>query len=217
MVHINHNTASILLLLMLSACVSPKDEIPTRIAVSLTQTPMPTSYVAKIGDGGLISGQPCASPCFFGIHIGETRFDQVIPILKTNGIYPCRQVSERNIFCTTSNTANVVVAMNESTFLVDGISYNPSVSILVGDVIIKYGEPNSVYLELDDTGTPEFPKLLMSLSWDSMKIGGDLTEISARDQIYIVESTSEIQWVSLGEGGYFAQAQPWRGYGPYKP
>src|SRR5258708_7719585 len=94
-----------LLLLTLLSCYSNNQEINT-----------PTPRVAfDIGDGGLISRQPCAPPCFFGIHVGETSFDQAIPILETNNIHPCNQEGI-NIFCkNNSNTANVIMAANKST------------------------------------------------------------------------------------------------------
>ncbi len=210
-----------LLSLILVACATSNIATSTEAAVSTTLIPVLTQPILEmpsIGDGGLFSGQPCRSPCFFGINIGATRFDQVIPTLRTNGIFQCVQVDETNIFCSSSDIANVVISMNESTSLVEGIAYNPSVSILVEDIIEKYGEPNSIYLELDNTtGAPESPELLMSLSWDSINLRANLADIPAGDQSYIVESTTEVQWITLGKGEYSAPSQSWKGYGVYKP
>lgn len=206
------------LLIGLSACSPRKPEIATMTPIApISITIQPTDEIIPIGDGGLITGQPCASPCFFGIRLGETSFDQVVPILENNGIYPCNQVNERNIFCGTTDTV-VVVAMNASTFMVDGISYKPSASVLVEDIIARYGDPNSVHVELDETGTPESPKLLMSLLWDSVKIGANLVGVyDSGEHIYVVENTAEVHWVFLGETTLSASLQPWKGYGNYKP
>ena len=43
----------------------------------------------NIGDAGLLSDAPCASPCVFGIQAGKTRLDEVPPLLKANGISKC--------------------------------------------------------------------------------------------------------------------------------
>ena len=211
---------SFLLLLILTACGSVKSNFipvpdPTH---QPTQNTANESQSIDIGDGGIISGKPCASPCFFGIHVGETLLDQVVPLLEAVGVSPCVR-NGINIFCSSnSNTTNIIVVANKLTLVVVGISYNPSVPILVGDMVSKYGNPSSVNLELDNTGTPESPKLLMSISWDSINIGANLAEVPAKgDQAYSVESTTEVQWITLGADEYFVPSQPWKGYGSYTP
>jgi len=204
-----------LLFFVLVACTTSK--INERSPI--TESPSPTYVVVEmfsIGDGGLISGQPCESPCFFGIRLGETHLDQVIKILEINGITPCTQINETNIFCSASNIANVSVAIDAKTLIVSGVGYNPSIPITVGDIVEKYGVPNFVYVE--QGGNPEFTTLSMHLIWDTIKMDADLGEIpDVGDQIYFVENITEVQWINFSDVNYLEPLQLWKGYGNYKP
>ncbi len=116
----------ILFMMILVSCTIQKTELSTQIPVTPTLTPLPTiEDVRFIGDGGLISGQPCASPCFFGISIGETQFGQVISILERNDIYPCYQDTLSTILCGDS----IIIGANRSTTVVDSIGYYPDIGV----------------------------------------------------------------------------------------
>src|SRR5678816_35815 len=84
---------SILFVLLLVSCTAAKTIIPTQdIDLEDLEIIPAMTYLAEdidIGDGGLLSGLPCPSPCAFGIHIGETQLDQVIPVLENNSITRC--------------------------------------------------------------------------------------------------------------------------------
>ena len=82
---------SILLLILFVSCAAPETEISTQVPVLESPQPTPFPERADIGDGGLLSGLPCAAPCVYGIQIGETPLDQVIPMLEQNGLSECQR------------------------------------------------------------------------------------------------------------------------------
>ncbi len=214
------NVAAIILLLtILVGCGTPKAEFPTQSVIVPSQTPLlPTEAIFPIGDGGLISNRPCASPCFFGVRLGETPLDQVASLLKENGIFPCYLPSHTAILC----GDGIAISSDPSTFIVDGIQYDPAVLITVEEIIRKYGNPNFVRVTLG--GIPEAPKISALLLWDSIRMRIDLPEIDEKEeQGDVIESTTEIQWIIfLDETSYSnlttdEYAQPWKGYGTYKP
>ncbi len=214
--------ALLLFLISLTACTGPNTGISTQATDLPTQHP---TGIVSIGDGGLISGKPCASPCFFGIRVGETPLQQVIPTLENNNISPCYQIDELNIFCSDTDVAKVSVTVNESTLVVNGVGYDPDVSISVQNVIEKYGNPSLIQIELDRTnGTPESPILLMSLLWDQTKMGVALPDKNdSEEQFYDIENTTDIEWVSFYDDITYSKiaasesSKPWQGYGTYKP
>ena len=65
--------AIILFVVTMVSCAAPGTVLPTQISAVPTFTLLPTMVdVSFIDDGGLISGKPCASPCFFGIRAGDS-------------------------------------------------------------------------------------------------------------------------------------------------
>src|SRR5574338_1158180 len=88
-------TIPVLFVILLAACAPAEIAFPGK--TGSTENPeisqaMTMTYLAEdidIGDGGLLSSQPCPSPCAFGVQIGETQLDQVIPVLEANGITRC--------------------------------------------------------------------------------------------------------------------------------
>jgi hypothetical protein len=218
----NKNAGILVLWFILTSCSIPKSEALTKAPITITPTSFEfTAKTLHVGDGGLISGQPCASPCFFGIHIGRTRLEKVISILETNEISPCYYDNETRIECG-EGVYYIIIGADPSTFIVDGIVYYPGISISVGDVIKKYGNPNWIYVEPD--GIPGATTVTMFLLWDSIKMRVDLPEMpDIGEQIYVVENTTEARKITyLDETSYSNPAtsgfpQVWKGYGEYKP
>jgi hypothetical protein len=125
---------SILFAILLVSCTAAKTAIPTQVIDLENMEIIPAmTYLAEdidIGDGGLLLGQPCASPCTFGIQIGETQLDQVIPVLENNGISRCwtePNLSWSLISCG-GNRLNVQVDMHTSLVmrLVDPMHRSPN-------------------------------------------------------------------------------------------
>lgn len=213
----NNKITNIVLLVVLGACSAPRIEaqtqVPTSSIVIPPQTPM---FISSLGDGGVITGQPCVAPCFFNIHVAETKIEQVIPLLENNGISSCSQDSEMRISCGTV----VLVGANRSTAIVDRIGFAPSNTIFIQDVIEKYGQPNLMHVV--PAGIPEAPTITILLFFDSIKMRIHLPERGA-DEGYPVSGQTEIEWVTYFDDVLYADirenmfSQPWNGYGSYQP
>jgi len=215
---------SVLMVILLVSCTATKTVIPTQeIDLENMDPATAFAYLAEdidIGDGGLLSGQPCASPCAFGIRIGETQLDQVIPVLENNGISRCwteRNLSWSLISCG-GNRLNVQV--DRDTRLVCAIWFDPSVPIFLGDIIEKYGEPN--YVTIDQDGGPgrTHPRFY----WNSIRMLVTLPELSG--DTYEVERTTEIEGINFSNENIYRISdkesnphyyKPWNGYGMYQP
>jgi hypothetical protein len=217
----------ILLLGMLAGCTgrSAQTPIPTvPAAIPTSRLPILNTEPLPIGDGGLISDQPCASPCFFEIRIGETQLAEVAPILEKSGISPCYEFNESAVTCG-KGVFTIFVGADPATFTVDGIMYYPSIPVSIGDVIKKYGEPARAWVQSE--GTPEDPYMSMFLLWDSIKMSinfpDDYDASNIGKQAYTIESELEIWSVSfMSDSGFYnlfsnIHAKLWNGYGDYVP
>jgi len=213
---------SILFFILLFSCIAAKPAIPTQdINLENLEIIPAMTYLAEdidIGDGGLLSGQPCPSPCAFGIRVGETQLDQVIPVLENNGISRCwtePNLSWSLISCG-GNRLNVQVDMHTS--LVNAIWFDPSVPISLGDIIEKYGEPNYVTVDQDTPGI-----IRTTLYWNSIRMLVSLPKISG--ETYDVRKTTEVEGISFSDENLYRTSdketepyyKPWHGYGMYQP
>ena len=129
---------SLLLLTVLISCAPSPTENSTHAPV--LESPQPTAFLemADIGDGGLLSGLPCTAPCVYGIQIGETPLDQVIPTLQQNGLSEC--LTEENLsWIGITCGYSVVVQVDKATSVVNVTGFYPSVRISLAEIIEKYG------------------------------------------------------------------------------
>jgi hypothetical protein len=177
-----------------------------------------------IGDAGLISGTPCASPCVFGIQAGKTRLDQVLPLLKTNGFDSSNCFTEPSVsWILISCGANrFKVQINAQTKIVNSIEFQPNTSISVGEIIKKYGEPNFVGVSHDKL--QEGPTIQMSLYWDSNRMLIVLPKINA--EIYNIEKATMIEEAIFSDEELYQDSSEiefgpfyklWKGFGAYQP
>lgn len=208
---------SILLLILLVSCAAPETEI------TVLESPQPTSFPerADIGDGGLLSGLPCAAPCVYGIRIGETPLDQVIPMLEQNGLLECQREESASWIGITCGYS-VVVQVDRATSVVNATGLYPSSSISLGEIIEKYGEPEYVFLQAE--GTTEAPTSCISLHWDSLKMTVEMPQIESHT--YTLEETTtvemvlfldEAQYTDTSEVSFGEYYKRWNGYGVYQP
>jgi hypothetical protein len=210
-----------ILVLSLAGCSAARTEVaPQDTHVEDPDIAATFAYVMEdidIGDGGLLSGQPCASPCAFGIRIGETQLDQVIPVLENNGISRCwtePNISWSLISCG-GNRFRIQVDMH--TRLVNSISYDPSVPISLGVIIEKYGEPN--YVTVDPAGLSTSHQRLY---WNSMRMLVVLMELSGGT--HDIQDTTEVKGISFSDENLYRTSEkesapyykPWNGYGMYQ-
>lgn len=211
-----------ILVLILVSCTAARTEVPTQdIDLEDPDITATMTYLAEdidIGDGGLLSGLPCPSPCAFGVRVGETKLDQVIPVLENNGISRCwtePNLSWSLVSCG-ENRLNVQVTMETS--LVSAIWFDPSVPISLGEIIEKYGEPNYVTVDQDAT-----PNLQLRLYWNSIRMLVVVPEIFG--ETYDVRNTTEVEGVDFSDENLYRISdketnpyyQPWNGYSMYQP
>ena len=212
---------SIFLLIILVSCAAPETEISTPVPV--LESPQPTPYPerADIGDGGLLSGLPCAAPCVYGIQIGETPLDQVIPVLEQNGLSECQSEDSASwigIICGYS----VVVQVDKATSIVNATGFYPSVPISLAEIIEKYGEPDFVSLQAE--GSVEAPTSRMSLFWDMRRMTVEMSQVNSH--IYTLAGTTtaemvifldEAQYIDSNKISFGEYYKRWNGYGAYQP
>jgi hypothetical protein len=189
-------------------------------ATSVTPEP-----IIDIGDGGFLSMEPCGPPCFLNITPGITSQKQTFEILQTwVDLQNCIIDDETEdgsvgwIRC-----GNVSVTFDNSE-RVENIGYILLEPILVGDVIAKYGNPDSVYVWIYRPGDSYSEKktiVSMVLLYDSIK-----TMIALPDQegeaYYDVEPDTRISKISYLVGNSWEtwgplnpDSQLWVGYGNY--
>lgn len=212
---------SLLWLILLVACAAPETKTSPRVRV--LESPQPTALPerAHIGDGGLLSGLPCAVPCVYGIRIGETSLDQVIPTLQQNGLSEC--LTEENLsWIGVTCGYSVVVQVDKATSLVNATGFYPSVPISLAEIIEKYGEPDFVSIQAD--GPEEAPTSRMSLYWDDLKMAVEMPQITSHP--YALEQTAtadmvlfldEAQYIDSSDIPFGEYYKRWNGYGAYEP
>ena len=176
----------------------------------------------NIGDAGLLLDMPCASPCVFGIQAGETRLDQVHPILKANGISNCFTEPNVSWILVSCGMGRFNVQANAQTKIVNSISFHPNTSISVGEIIKKYGEPNFMSVSRDKL--LEGSVIQIYLYWDSKRMSVVLPKIDG--EIYAIEKTTEIEGASFSDEELYQDSSEiefgpayklWNGYGTYQP
>lgn len=214
-------TVSILLLIILASCAAPANGTPTQVEV-LESPPPPTPPVrADIGDGGLLSGLPCAAPCVYGIRIGETPLGQVIHVLEENGLSACQREDSVSWIAITCGYS-VSVQVDTQTNIVNATGFFPSSPISLGAITEKYGDPDFVSLQAD--GPAEAPTSRMNLFWDSLRMGAEVPKINSH--IYALEKTTgvetlffldEEQYMDSSEVPFGEYYERWSGYDTYQP
>ena len=176
----------------------------------------------NIGDGGLLLHLPCASPCAFGIQAGETRLDQVLPILKKNGISKCQTEPSVSWVLVSCGLGRFNVQADTQTKIVNGIYFSPNTSISVGEIIKEYGDPD--FVSMDFERYLEQPTIQMNLYWDSIRMLVSLPK--TKGNIYIINKDTPIKGVDFSdeklyqdssEVGFGAFYRPWNGYAVYQP
>ena len=176
-------------------------------------------YGANIGDGGVLSGKPCAAPCVFGIRAGETPFEQVLPTLEKNGIASWRCFQEPSVswYLFTCGAGRLNVQVDTQTNIVVAVWLFPNDPISLGEMIEKYGEPDYVTLDQEtlDTIHPRF-------YWNSMRMVVVVPQIPGNT--YDVETTTEVEIISFSDESVYrisdkvpnSYYKPWKGYGIYQ-
>jgi hypothetical protein len=197
--------------------------ILTIIVLSSCNGTIHTNTIIKakidIGDGGLLSQKPCGPPCFYGMIPSITTTDQAQTILKDMVLEQyCTIFGDltepgiRGLEC----QGIVNVGIKESSDYVEFIGYFPSITITVGEVIDKYGEPNSISKSL--LSRNDFPFIWkMVIYYNDIKMDvhlekqkGNTYKLEYGTKIIVIGYNDEISYYSLIEGN-----SAWHGYGEY--
>jgi len=210
---------TLLLTGLLSACqtstptatLTPK---PLHRPIYSTEVPLP------IGDGGLLTKDPCGPPCFLGIVPDVTTYDETIQILTDYQYWDdCEE------WDTYEDTGTLGIRCSETFifyFYEDKshaytVAFGPQQEITVQDVIDEFGEP--AYLNVIVTGYEEsireatirlyYPDFKMAIWLEDQKGGS-----------YLLEPTTKIDNVrylggDLDDSIFRPRKQDWQGYIEY--
>ena len=178
-------------------------------------------HAINIGDGGIISGEPCSAPCVFGIQVGETQLDQVMPAIEKNGIASSDCLTEPNLswFLFNCGASRLNVQVDTQTNIVNAVWFHPNESISLGEIIEKFGEPNVGSINQEGTPGTIHPRFY----WNALRMLVSLPAISAKT--YDIQKTTEVEIIQFSDEKLFRTSdmesdpyyKPWDGYGIYQP
>lgn len=126
----------IIFVLVIGGCSTPETD-PSLTDKRATNIP--------IDDGGFLSGIPCSAPCFYNITPGVTTEEQALKVLssKTDMKFCDRWERNANGLDGGIQCSNIGLSLNDAG-IVSSLSFTPTSSITVDEVIEKYGPPNVV-------------------------------------------------------------------------
>jgi hypothetical protein len=169
----------------------------------------------NIGDGGLITENPCSPPCFLGVIPDVTSKPQAVEILKQQGFGDYKQFD--NII-SYGNSIDIKYDSNE---YVNVISFAPTATLEVEAIIEKYGPPDIVEVISDMLSTPEHNHLRMGFFYNKL-----LTYIRLETQetfsAYSLGETIKVNRIVYFNKSAYENAKTvskhsvqWKGYGLY--
>jgi hypothetical protein len=170
----------------------------------------------EIGDGGLLSGNPCSAPCFLGIYPGITTEEQALTIFSSKlDVKNCDRWDTRNsggdrgIRC-----SSIGVTFNDQNF-VNVVGFSPSQNISLSNVIRKYGNPDGVFVSA--SGIEGTPPIIALIYFDSLNMIIHLPEQDS--SLYNLQPDIQIESiVYLDRSDYLfdkRSAKQWKGFGNY--
>jgi hypothetical protein len=167
-----------------------------------------------IGDGGLISGEPCGPPCFLGVTPGINTAKDVIPSLELFGISSLCFHENVVIYCPTIPIFYHFTGEEKS---ICDITFNP-LNVTLQDVINKYGAPSGweFSMPLDESGEP-VGTVTLHIYYFDIKTMIELEYQESEIAVYLANPESSIFRVV-----YLAEVEEtytykWHGYGQYSP
>ena len=134
---------------LLSGCGSKA--LLTAIPTLASPTPISTSGVWA-SEASLLLEYPCNAPCFLGITVGRTKSQDILSILRQNGITNC---SKRETYVSCSDLGySTGIAFDDE--VVTGMSFQPKLPIHVETLIHTLGPPDHVAV-IDRTFVTDSP------------------------------------------------------------
>jgi hypothetical protein len=196
--------------------VKPKETAPNveSSAIEVENNP------PDIADGGFLSGEPCAPPCFWGIVPGNTTEAEAKQILQTKGLSQgCKAYDNEARSGTRGINCQFImnISFQLGTDIVYAVGFRPSQKITVEDVITKYGKPDSV--SVLPSGIPEDPHTVMLLYYNRMN-----TRLNLPDQTgitFLVKPSTEVENIAYFDVDRYEKFlrhsfQKWEDYGEYQ-
>jgi len=119
------------------------------VGLAACTPPPPLKSDKYLQDTSLISGTPCAPPCFQGIKVGETTFSDAETMLKNNALFSNVQKQETSgrpplaTFNTKAGEAVGQLTANEKG-VVDALLVKLAPGVTTAQLITKYGNPDYV-------------------------------------------------------------------------
>ena len=119
---------------------------PTPLPVYSASASNPAAPI--IGDGGLLSKQPCAPPCFFGIVPGQTHYTEAENVLVEQGLMNYCTVIDEYAFAQEEGIGGwcdgFAVEFDRATGIVNHIQFALSPPIRLRTIVDRYGSPDAV-------------------------------------------------------------------------
>ena len=171
--------------------------------------------VPEIRDGGFLSSEPCAPPCFWGIIPGITTEAEAIELLQSEGL--CRKYTTFDhsggveVFC----SSGVEISIQQGTDTIDVVIFRPSQTITVGDAITRYGAPDTISVGVKH----QYPRVWMVLNYAHLKVSLVLAE--QEGSTFWVEASTEVERINYYSTASFEYYKTttdskWNGYGEYQ-
>jgi len=178
---------------------------------------IPKFVKVNIGDGGLLSKEPCGPDCFFGISPSlSTQNDVEIQLAK----YKLRK------FCRISDLGEIISYLCDDVFIINItkesklvflVGYTPQDKVTLGSIINKYGDPD--FLVTYEVGTtPEYPVTLVRMYYEKYNMSIETNKQEGN----FLSINSDLMISNVGYSRDFPELnypniskQPWRGYGDY--
>jgi hypothetical protein len=169
-----------------------------------------------IGDGGLLSGNPCSAPCFWGITPGITPEKQALTILSSKlNVKGCDRWDTRISGGTRGiDCSDINIGFDDQNY-VNGIGFSPSKNISLNDVIRKYGNPDGIFVIA--TGIEGTSPLVALIYFDNVNM---IIHLPDQNSIsYDLQSDIIIERIVYLERSDYEfnkrSAQQWKGFGKY--
>jgi hypothetical protein len=178
----------------------------------------PPLVLKNLGDGGLLSGDPCGPPCFLKIQPGITTKQQVLEILKARtNLQDCVFTSDAKIEYSYLTCEPADITFDKSG-IVGSINFKVQKPVPIGDIIAKFGQPSNVYIN--------------TTKWDNkdntLAVGAKLFYNDLRMSIYLADENAQtysiaessqvlsIAYFSKDMWGSMLPGSIWTGYEKYE-
>ncbi len=192
------------------------------LGVVVLTTCCTTRRPPDVGDGGLISGQPCGAPCFLGITPGKTSRNAALQVLRRRGQYEFCQEPQRAVAGELPiDCSSFDVYYSIETDTVTSIAFKPSNVISLQEIVSVHGPPSGVVvIDRNDSVEGNLPdRLFMAVYYDGVQMVINLPVEETKT--YAVSPNTEIDSVSYFDPPRYAKlrsvAGPWAGFGAYGP